>query len=105
MRLVPRRLAHSEEATLVEHLEELRQRIFVCLAALLGGFAVAYGFHNQILHWLNRYLKGEDPVLQNAAEKLLQPEQLRVFRELPADQKNTRIHESFVPSHERAGAM
>ena len=27
----PRRLGHGEEATLVEHLEELRQRLFVCL--------------------------------------------------------------------------
>ena len=56
MRPLPRRLDHGEEATLVEHLEELRQRIFVCLGALLAGFAVTYGFHRHLLHWLNRYL-------------------------------------------------
>ena len=35
---LPRRLGHGEEATLVEHLEELRQRLFVCIGAVLVGF-------------------------------------------------------------------
>src|SRR3954464_5369074 len=48
----PRRLDHGEEATLVEHLEELRQRLFVCLGALLAGFIVAYAFHTRLIHWL-----------------------------------------------------
>ena len=33
---LPRRLEHGEEATLVEHLEELRQRLFVCLGVARG---------------------------------------------------------------------
>jgi len=53
---VPRRLAYGEEATLVEHLEELRQRIFVCLGALVLGFIVTYAIHRHLLHWLNRPL-------------------------------------------------
>jgi sec-independent protein translocase protein TatC len=48
----PRRLGHGEEATLVEHLEELRQRLFVCIGALLAGFIVAYVFHRHLIHWL-----------------------------------------------------
>ncbi len=56
MRPLPRRLDHGEEATLVEHLEELRQRMFVCLGALLVGFVVTYVFHRHLLGWLNRYL-------------------------------------------------
>jgi len=48
----PRRLQHGEEATLVEHLEELRQRIFICLGALLLGFVVAYIFHLKLIHLL-----------------------------------------------------
>src|SRR6476469_7417672 len=48
----PRRLGHGEEATLVEHLEELRQRLFVCLGALLVGFVGAYVFHRHLVHWL-----------------------------------------------------
>ena len=56
MKRLPRRLDHGEEVTLVEHLEELRQRIFVCIGALLVGFIVAYVFHRQVLDALNRYL-------------------------------------------------
>src|SRR5262249_30992664 len=53
MRLLPRRLRHGEEATLVEHLGELRARLVVCLIALAVGFGVAFGFHVTIIHWLN----------------------------------------------------
>src|SRR3954452_22256202 len=49
---LPRRLGHGEEATLVEHLEELRQRLFVCLGTLIVGFVVAYAFHKHLVHWL-----------------------------------------------------
>jgi sec-independent protein translocase protein TatC len=55
MRL-PRRLGHGEEATLVEHLEELRQRIFVCLGTLVAGFVVAYVFHRRLIHLLTHAL-------------------------------------------------
>ena len=48
----PRKLGHGEEATLVEHLEELRQRLFVCIGTLAVGFVVAYAFHRHIVHWL-----------------------------------------------------
>src|ERR687887_2788428 len=56
MRPLPRRLRHGEEATLVEHLGELRARLIVSLAALAVGFAVAYAFHGHLLDWLNRPL-------------------------------------------------
>jgi sec-independent protein translocase protein TatC len=52
----PRRLGHGEEATLEEHLEELRQRLFVVMGALVLGTIVAYIFHGHILDWLNRPL-------------------------------------------------
>jgi sec-independent protein translocase protein TatC len=51
-----RRLAREEEATLVEHLDELRSRILVALAAVAVGTAVAFVFHNSILDWLARPL-------------------------------------------------
>ena len=53
---LPRRLRHGEEATLVEHLDELRTRIFVCLGALLVGLIVGYVLHAHLIHWLNRPL-------------------------------------------------
>jgi sec-independent protein translocase protein TatC len=56
MKRLPRRLDHGEEATLVEHLDELRTRIFVCLGALLLGLIVGYVFHDHLIHWLNRPL-------------------------------------------------
>jgi sec-independent protein translocase protein TatC len=56
MKRLPRRLEHGEEATLVEHLDELRTRIFVCLGALLIGLIVGYVLHDHLIHWLNRPL-------------------------------------------------
>lgn len=56
MKRLPRRLEHGEEATLVEHLDELRTRLFVCLGALLIGLIVGYVFHDHLIHWLNRPL-------------------------------------------------
>src|SRR5437660_1167994 len=56
MKRLPRRLRHGEEATLVEHLDELRTRIFVSLGALLIGLAVGFVIHHQLIHWLNRPL-------------------------------------------------
>ncbi len=56
MARLPRRLGHAEEATLGEHLEELRGRLFVMLGALVLGTVVAYVFHDQVLNWLNQPL-------------------------------------------------
>jgi sec-independent protein translocase protein TatC len=53
---LPRRLGYGEEATLVEHLEELRQRIFVVLGALALMTIVAFAFHTHVLDWLNHPL-------------------------------------------------
>ncbi len=49
--------------------------------------------------WFNRFLKGEDPLIRVAAEKLFAPKDLRVFPigGHPADQRTTKIHETFVP--------
>jgi dienelactone hydrolase len=47
--------------------------------------------------WFDRFLKGESSLIREPAEPLLQPEQLRVFDKLPADEVNTKIQETFVP--------
>ena len=47
-------------------------------------------------HWFNKFLKGEDPLIETTAVKFFEPEQLRVFSELPADEQNTTIDESFT---------
>ena len=51
-----RRLPREDEATLVEHLEELRQRILFALAAVAVATAVAFAVHDSILEWLARPL-------------------------------------------------
>ncbi len=56
MRQPPRRLGAGEELTFVEHLEELRSRLFVVLGALTIGTMVAFAFHNHVLDWLNHPL-------------------------------------------------
>jgi sec-independent protein translocase protein TatC len=60
---LPRRLSTGEEATLVEHLDELRTRLFISLGALAVGWIVAFVFHGQLLGWLNDQLpKGHHKV-------------------------------------------
>jgi sec-independent protein translocase protein TatC len=56
MSKLPRRLDHGEEATLDEHLEELRQRLFLMIGAVAVTTAVAFAFHNRLLTWLNQPL-------------------------------------------------
>jgi sec-independent protein translocase protein TatC len=53
---LPRRLGHAEEATLGEHLEELRGRLFVMLGAIALGTVVAFIFSGHVLDWLDRPL-------------------------------------------------
>jgi sec-independent protein translocase protein TatC len=53
---LPRRIGHGEEATLAEHLDELRGRLFVMIGALVLGTVVAFVFHGHVLDWLNRPL-------------------------------------------------
>jgi sec-independent protein translocase protein TatC len=66
---LPRRLGHGEEATLAEHLEELRGRLFVIIGAVVIGTVVAYAFHDSVLDWLNKPLpEGVRPVTLGVAE-------------------------------------
>jgi sec-independent protein translocase protein TatC len=53
---LPRRLGHGEEATLVEHLSELRSRLVIALGALVPAFIVSFAFHERIVRWLARPL-------------------------------------------------
>jgi len=52
MRWLPRRLIHGEEATLVEHLDELRSRLIIALVAIVPAFLLAFAFHEHIMDWL-----------------------------------------------------
>ena len=56
MARLPRRLRHGEEATLVEHLGELRARLIVSIAALVIAFVAAFAVHERIVRFLKRPL-------------------------------------------------
>lgn len=62
MKRLPRRLSYGEEATLVEHLEELRSRLIVCLLALGAAFPVTFYFHEHLIEAMVR-LAPEDKVI------------------------------------------
>jgi len=47
--------------------------------------------------WFDRFLKKVDRPITIVADKCLEPQELRVFETLPADQINTKIQEVFVP--------
>ena len=70
------------------------------------GLQVAEGPHKDVqplntgaFHWFERQLKGADPMAttDEAAKKSLDRKSLKVFAELPKDQRNTRIDHEFVP--------
>lgn len=69
------------------------------------GLCIAEGPHKDIqeiqvdaFHWMNRFLKAEDPPIEMAAKKLFAPADLKVFGQLPADEKVTSAHAWFVPT-------
>ncbi|MBA2461090.1 MAG: twin-arginine translocase subunit TatC [Actinobacteria bacterium] len=53
---LPRRLGHGEEATLVEHLGELRARLLIGLLTIAPAFVVAFVFQERLVDWLTRPL-------------------------------------------------
>jgi sec-independent protein translocase protein TatC len=47
--LTVRRVGRDDRLSVVEHLDELRNRVIVSIVALIVAFGVAYGFHEQLL--------------------------------------------------------
>src|SRR5438132_10972039 len=50
-----------DRMTFLEHLDELRVRLMHCLAALVVGFVVCWGFHERIFHFLTHPLRQSHP--------------------------------------------
>ena len=68
-RWLPRRLHHGEEATLVEHLDELRSRLIISLFVLVPAFLLTFAFHEDIIEWLTGPLpEGKDLVTLGVVE-------------------------------------
>jgi sec-independent protein translocase protein TatC len=69
----PRRLGHDQHADLVDHLDELRTRVVICLVAVAAGFGVAYAFHGRLITFLNSALPAahRHPVTFGIAEPFM----------------------------------
>jgi sec-independent protein translocase protein TatC len=69
MARMPRRLSHGEEASLVEHLEELRTRLIISLVSVGVLFVFTYYFRKTIIGWLGAPLPdGTQPITLSPAE-------------------------------------
>ena len=53
---LPRRLDHGEEASLVEHLGELRARLLIALGSIFVTFPIAFAFNERLIAWLSEPL-------------------------------------------------
>jgi sec-independent protein translocase protein TatC len=70
-RPLPKRLGHDEEASLVEHLTELRTRVIISLVTVVAWFVVAFVFRHTVIDWLSRPLDGRKPITLSPAEPLM----------------------------------
>jgi sec-independent protein translocase protein TatC len=71
-----RPVGHEDRLSLVEHLDELRSRLIICVLALVVSFSLCYWQNSRILHWINKPLeksqhlhspkKSQDPLEQSA---------------------------------------
>ena len=70
---MPRRLGYGEEATLVEHLGELRPGWRSRCSRWRSPSASTFAFHSQLIHWLNLALPPDrrHPITLGVAEPFL----------------------------------
>jgi dienelactone hydrolase len=49
-----------------------------------------------VFRWFNRFFKNDDSQIEMAALRFFEPEELKVFDSLPADERTSKIHETFI---------
>ncbi len=89
----------------VQRLHAKTKRVYELLgAADKLGLVITPGDHKDtqdlqvpVFRWFNQHLLGKPSLIEEAATAKFPPTQLRVFGDLPTDQRNTRIQETFVP--------
>lgn len=70
----------------------------IALNITAGGHLDTQELQIHALRWFDKHLRGEPRLIEEAARPRFTPQQLKVFAgELPADQINTKIHDTFVP--------
>lgn len=68
-----RRLDFGESVELVDHLDELRKRLFIAIGGLAVTFTFAYVNHKQVIEWLNKPLPADiaQPITIGIAEPFM----------------------------------
>jgi gamma-glutamyltranspeptidase len=107
----PMLIGNSDKDTIfpldgVYRVHEQTRRIYRLLGAEKNlGLLITEGPHKDtqdlqvpVFRWFNRFLKGEEGTVDKVATPFFDAPKLKVFDELPRDQINTTIHESFVPA-------
>ncbi|MFI4875133.1 MAG: alpha/beta hydrolase family protein [Blastopirellula sp. JB062] len=77
-------------------LYDAQKNLGFCIVA--GGHADTQPLRVPAFHWLSQHLKGKSPLIEDAATPMFERAELKVFAELPKDEKVTKIHETFVPA-------
>jgi sec-independent protein translocase protein TatC len=76
---VLRPIGHEDRLSIVDHLDELRTRLFVCLGVLVVVFAVCFWQNHALLDVVNKPLKGTSTATApNHIGGLTNPVQCRV---------------------------
>ena len=108
-----RPVGYDDRLSLVEHLDELRTRLIICLAAFLVCFGVAFWQNDALLDIMNRPLEktafksgSEDPFERSANFQQKQKQLYlhaggRCSRALAADEQPQRRHARDVPAARR----
>ena len=60
-----------------------------------GGHGDSQELRVPAFNWFNKHLKGASRLIDKPATKLFTPQQLKVFSELPNEERTTKIHDSF----------
>lgn len=76
----------------------------ISLNITAGGHGDTQQLRVNAFDWLNKHLKGKSEPIKQTADKFFEPEQLKVFADLPKDERNTKIQESFVETAKPTGA-
>jgi sec-independent protein translocase protein TatC len=61
-------VSHDDRLTVVEHLDELRTRILVSIVTFGLAMGLCFWQNHQLLEWLNKPLKGKQPITLGVAE-------------------------------------
>ncbi|MBK8506371.1 MAG: acetylxylan esterase [Saprospiraceae bacterium] len=77
--------------------EKLNIPELIALNIVGGGHHDVQEIRIHPFRWFNHFLLHNDELIEIPAKKWLQPEDLRVFDQLPKDQINTKIDSFFVP--------